>query len=261
MIELKSPREIEKMRAAGMLVARALARVREVVAPGVTTAHLDAAATRVVVAAGGEMAFLGYRVGKLAFPANICASVNEEVVHGIPGPRVLTAGDIVSVDVGVRLAGFYADAAVTLPVGPVDVGTERLLATTRECLERAVQAARPGRRLSDIARAVEGLAAGRGYGVVREYVGHGIGRLLHEEPRVPNFVSHELLANDVVLAEGMTLAIEPMVNAGTAGVKTLANGWTVVTRDGRWSAHFEHTVAVSADGPLVLTRPDDGARP
>ncbi len=254
MIELKSAREIERMRAAGALVAQALARIAEIVAPGVTTGELDAAATAVVTAGGGRMAFRGQRSGSLSYPANICASVNEEVVHGIPGPRRLVEGDIVSVDVGVILDGFYGDAAATLPVGAIDAASERLVATTRECLARAIEAARPGRKLSDIARAVEQLAVGRGYGVVRDYVGHGIGRTLWEEPRIPNFVSRELLANDVVLAPGMTLALEPMVNVGGWAVRTQSNGWTVVTRDGRRSAHFEHTVALMDGETLVLTR-------
>jgi len=254
LIELKSPREIGKMRLAGAVVARVLARFGDLVAPGVTTADLDAAAVEVVREADGEMAFLGYRAGHLPpFPGSICASVNEEVVHGFPGPRELAEGDIVSLDVGVRLNGYYGDAAVTLAVGEIDAEAERLLSVTQEGLRRAIAAARPGGRLSDIARAVESHVTANGFSVVRDYVGHGIGRRLHEEPRVPNFVSRDLLANDVVLAEGMTLAIEPMVNAGSAAVRSLANGWTVVTRDGKRSAHFEHTVAVTADGAEVLT--------
>lgn len=260
MIEVKSPREIEKMRRAGALTARALARLAELVAPGTSTADLDAAATGVVTAAGGTMAFRGYRAGELPpFPGNICASVNEEVVHGFPGPRRLVEGDIVSLDVGVLLDGFYGDATVTLPVGAVDDEARRLLQTTQECLARAIAAVRPGARLSDIARAVETHARAAGFGVVREFVGHGIGRRLHEDPRVPNFVSRDLLAHDVELAEGMTLAIEPMINAGTGAVRVLGNGWTVVTRDGRRSAHFEHTVAVTATGAEILTRDDAAA--
>ena len=247
------------MRSAGALVARAIRRFREIVAPGVTTGELDAAAREVVRKGGGEMAFLGYRAGNLPpYPAGICASVNEEVVHGIPRPRRLVEGDIVSLDVGVRLDGFYGDAAVTLPVGEVDEESQRLLAVTEEALRRAIAAVRPGGRLSEIGRAVQSFVEANGFSVVRDYVGHGIGRRLHEDPRVPNFVSREVLANDVVLAEGMTLAIEPMVNAGSAGVRSLADGWTVVTRDGRRSAHFEHTVVVTAGGAEVLTREPDG---
>lgn len=249
MIVCKSPAELERMRAANLLVADVLARVAALVAPGVTTADLDAFAEREVRARGAEPAFKGYR----GFPATLCTSVNDEVVHGIPSPkRVLRAGDIVSVDMGVRLDGFYGDSAVTVPVGRIAPEAGRLLDVTREALWAAIGEVKVGARVSDIGHAVQQYVEAHGFSVVREFVGHGIGAALHEEPQIPNYGER---GRGPRLAEGMVLAIEPMVNAGRPAVKVLRDGWTAVTKDGSLSAHFEHTVAVGADGPLVLTLP------
>jgi len=247
-IVCKSPAELELMKAANALVAEILAELRAAVAPGVTTADLDALAEQRVRAAGAEPAFKGYH----GYPATICASVNEEVVHGIPSGRALVEGDILSVDLGVRLEGFYGDAAVTLPVGAVSDEAAALLRVTEEALHRAIARARVGARISDLGHAVQTHVEAHGFSVVREFVGHGIGRKLHEDPQIPNYGPP---GRGPRLAEGMVLAIEPMVNAGKAPVKVLSDGWTAVTRDGSLSAHFEHTVAVTAEGPLVLTAP------
>jgi methionyl aminopeptidase len=245
-IVCKSPTEIEKMRAANQLVARVLQRLREAVAPGVTTQDLDLMAEQQVRAAGAEPAFKGYR----GFPATVCASVNEEVVHGIPSKRKLRPGDIVSLDVGVRLDGYYGDCAVTVPVGEITPEAAGLLAATQESLLRAIGQVKVGARVSDIGHAVQAYVEAHGYSVVREFVGHGIGKALHEEPQIPNYGEP---GRGPRLAEGMVLAIEPMVNMGKPGVKVLGDGWTAVTRDGSLSAHFEHTVAVTRDGADVLT--------
>lgn len=245
-IVCKSQPEIEKMRAANQLVARVLQRLREAVAPGVTTQDLDLMAEQHVRAAGAEPAFKGYR----GFPATVCASVNEEVVHGIPSKRKLRAGDIVSLDVGVRLDGFYGDCAVTVPVGEITPEAAGLLAATQESLMRAIGQVKVGARVSDIGHAVQAYVEAQGYSVVREFVGHGIGKALHEEPQIPNYGEP---GRGPRLAEGMVLAIEPMVNMGKPGVKVLGDGWTAVTRDGSLSAHFEHTVAVTREGAEVLT--------
>jgi methionyl aminopeptidase len=236
------------MKAANALVANVLAAVREAVAPGVTTGDLDALAEKQVRAGGAEAAFKGYH----GYPATICASVNEEVVHGIPSRRALLDGDIVSVDIGVLLDGFYGDAAVTVPVGRVSEQAAALLDATLESLHRAIAQVKVGARVSDIGYAVQHYVEARGFSVVREFVGHGIGQKLHEEPQVPNYGP---AGRGPRLAEGMVLAIEPMVNLGKAGVRVLSDGWTAVTKDGQLSAHFEHTVAVTADGALVLTAP------
>lgn len=246
MIVLKSADEVKAMRRAGRVVGEALARLGERVAPGVTTAELDRLAEDFFRRRGAAAAFKGYN----GFPATICASVNDQVVHGIPGDRTLEAGDIVSIDVGAVLDGFYGDAAYTFPVGEVTPEAARLLKVTRESLERGILEAREGNRLSDIGHAVQGWVEAQGFSVVREYVGHGIGRAMHEAPAIPNYGP---AGRGPRLKEGMVLAIEPMVNAGGYGVQSLEDGWTVVTLDGSWSAHFEHTVAVTADGPLVLT--------
>ena len=241
------------MRAANVLVADVLAALAALVAPGVTTGDLDAEAERLVRDAGAVPAFKGYR----DYPATLCASVNEQVVHGIPSPRALAAGDIVSLDMGVKLNGFYGDAAVTVPVGRVSDGAATLLRVTREALEKGIEQARIGGRISDIGHAIQRHVEAHGFSVVREFVGHGIGAALHEEPQIANYGEP---GRGPRLAEGMTLAIEPMVNVGRPGVKVLADGWTAVTRDGSLSAHFEHTVAVTKDGPLVLTRRSVPAR-
>jgi methionyl aminopeptidase len=204
----------------------------------------------VIRAHGATPEFKGYR----GYPASSCISVNEQVVHGIPGNRRLKEGDIVGIDVGARYKGYVGDNAATIPVGKVAAEASRLVETTRECLERAVAECVPGRRLSDIGRAVQSHAEARGYSLVREYAGHGIGTRMHEDPQVPNYVDAATLRRDVVLSEGLCLAIEPMLNAGSADVYVLDDEWTVVTKDGSLSAHWEDSVAVTKDGPVVLTR-------
>jgi methionyl aminopeptidase len=247
-IVCKSASEIERMRAANMLVADVLHELGTLVAPGVTTADLDVAAEKLVRAAGAEPAFKGYR----GYPATLCASINEEVVHGIPSKkRALGAGDIVSLDMGVKLNGFYGDSAVTVPVGRVSDNVLQLLKVTQEALELAIVQVRVGGRVSDIGHAVQRHVEANGFSVVREFVGHGIGSSLHEDPQIANYGEP---GRGPRLAEGMVLAIEPMVNMGRSAVKVLADGWTAVTKDGSLSAHFEHTVAVTRDGPLVLTQ-------
>jgi methionyl aminopeptidase len=244
----KSAAELDLMRAANALVAEILAELRDMVQPGVTTADLDAFAEARIRRAGGEPAFKGYH----GYPATVCASVNEEVVHGIPSRRQLVEGDIVSIDLGVQLDGYYGDAAVTLPVGRVSERAADLLRVTEQALHRGIAKARPGGRVSDIGHAVQAHVEAHGFSVVREFVGHGIGASLHEEPQVPNYGTP---GRGPRLTEGMVIAIEPMVNMGKPAVRVLGDGWTAVTRDGLLSAHFEHTVAVTVDGPLVLTAP------
>jgi methionyl aminopeptidase len=245
-IVCKSPAEIEKMRAASQLVARILDELAAMVAPGVSTADLDAAAEQKVRAAGAEPAFKGYR----GYPATLCASANEQVIHGIPNRTPLKAGDIISLDMGVKLDGYYGDSAVTVAVGQVDEPVKALLRVTQEALEKGIAQVRVGGRISDIGHAIQKHVEGNGFSVVREFVGHGIGASLHEEPQIANYGEP---GRGPRLAEGMTLAIEPMVNMGRPAVKVLADGWTAVTKDGSLSAHFEHTVAVTKDGPLILT--------
>lgn len=234
------------MREASVIVADVLARLSLLVEPGVTTADLDAAAEKLVREAGAEPAFKGYR----GYPATLCASVNDEVIHGIPSARALAEGDIISLDMGVKLGGFYGDSAVTVPVGRVSDRALELLRVTQEALEKGIAQVRLGGRVSDIGHAVQTHVEAHGFSVVREFVGHGIGASLHEEPQIANYGE---AGRGPRLAEGMTLAIEPMVNMGRAGVKMLADGWTAVTRDGSLSAHFEHTVAVTKNGPVILT--------
>ena len=246
MIVCKSPAELEKMRAANQLVAQILDELAAMVAPGVSTADLDAAAEAKVRAAGAEPAFKGYR----GYPATLCASVNEQVVHGIPNRTPMKAGDIVSLDMGVKLNGYYGDSAVTVPVGAVHEDIARLLRVTQEALEKGIAQVKLGGRISDIGHAIQQHVEANGFSVVREFVGHGIGASLHEEPQIANYGEP---GRGPRLAEGMTLAIEPMVNMGKAAVRVLGDGWTAVTKDGSLSAHFEHTVAVTRDGPLVLT--------
>ena len=246
MIVCKSPAEIAKMRLANELVADILQALRELVAPGVTTADLDAHAERAAREAGAEPAFKGYR----GYPATLCASINDEVVHGIPAGRALNEGDIISLDMGVKLDGFYGDSAVTVPVGHVSEDVQRLLRVTEEALQKGIAQVKLGGRVSDIGHAIQEHVEAEGFSVVREFVGHGIGAQLHEEPQIANYGEP---GRGPRLAEGMVLAIEPMVNMGKPAVKVLRDGWTAVTRDGSLSAHFEHTVAVTKDGPLVLT--------
>jgi len=248
-IHCRSTGEIARLRAANQLVARVLAQLAGAVADGVTTADLDALAERLVRAAGAEPAFKGYR----GYPATLCASVNQEVVHGIPSKaRPLRRGDIVSLDMGVKLDGYFGDSAVTVAVGEVPEETQELLRVTRASLERAIAQVRVGGRLSDIGHAVQEYVEAHGFSVVREFVGHGIGEKLHEEPQIPNYGQP---GRGPKLAEGMVLAIEPMVAMGKPEVKVLGDGWTAVTKDGSLAAHFEHTVAVTASGPLVLSAP------
>ena len=234
------------MRAANQLVAQVLEELAAMVAPGVSTADLDAAAERSVRAAGAEPAFKGYR----GYPATLCASVNQQVVHGIPNRTPLKSGDIVSLDMGVKLNGYYGDSAVTVPVGSVQDDVAKLLRVTQEALEKGIAQVKVGGRISDIGHAIQAHVEAHGFSVVREFVGHGIGASLHEEPQIANYGEP---GRGPRLAEGMTLAIEPMVNMGKPAVKVLADGWTAVTKDGSLSAHFEHTVAVTKSGPLVLT--------
>ncbi len=256
MIVRKSPEDLEKMRRSGLLVWSVLQELAGMVQEGITTMDLETTAERMIRDAGAKPAFKGYFVPAVgeSYPFVLCTSVNEEVVHGMPSAkRVLKKGDVVSIDTGASLDGFYGDSAVTIPVGEVDEKTARLLQTTRESLELAIDKMRPGNRLFDVCEAVENHVVGQGFTVVREYVGHGIGSRLHEEPQVPNYVDRR--NENPRLKEGMVLAIEPMVNAGRPETRVLADRWTAVTRDGSYSAHFEHCVAVTGNGPWVLTRP------
>ena len=247
MIVCRSAAELERMREAGRLVGEVLTELSAAVGPGVNTAELDELAETRIRQAGATPAFKGYH----GYPATICASINEEVIHGIPsGRRVLAEGDIISIDVGAALDGYYGDSAVTLPVGRVSEQAATLLRVTEESLYLAIERARPGCRVSDIGHAVQRHVEAFGLSVVREFVGHGIGVRMHEEPQVPNYGEP---GHGPRLAEGMVLAIEPMVNAGKPAVKVLADGWTAVTRDTSLSAHFEHTVAVTAGEPWILT--------
>lgn len=247
MIVRKSAAEIEIMREAGRISARALRLVGEAVRPGVTTLELDEVAEEAIVAAGAVPAFKGYH----GFPATLCTSLNDQVVHGIPSNAcTLAEGDIVSVDVGAIFEGYYGDNAATFPVGHVSTEATRLLETTERSLQAGIAACVVGGHLFDIGAAVQSVAEGGGFGVVREYVGHGIGSAMHEDPNVPNY---GVAGTGTLLRSGMVFAIEPMINAGGFAVDALPDGWTVVTRDGSLSAHFEHTVAITEDGPLVLT--------
>ena len=248
MIELKTAREIEMMRRAGRIVAEVLQELHQAVKPGVTTRALDAMAQAGIERRGGKPAFLGYR----GFPATLCTSVNDQVVHGIPGDRVLRAGDIIGLDLGAIVDGYYGDAAITVPVGAVTPEVARLLDVTREALLRGIAQAVAGSRLENISAAVQHHAEEAGFAVVRQFVGHGIGRRLHEDPAVPNFGRPD---HGPRLTAGMVLAIEPMVNMGGPEVKVLADGWTAVTKDHSLSAHFEHTVAITERGPEILTLP------
>jgi methionyl aminopeptidase len=234
------------MRLPGEIVGGAHERVREALKPGVTTAELDRLVEEYIREKGGTPAFKGYR----GFPASVCASVNEEVVHGIPGSRTLEEGDIVGVDIGVRAGGFYADAAQTLPVGSVSKEAQDLLRVTRESLYQGIERARVGNRMGDVSHAIQEFVEKAGFSVVRSLVGHGIGRAMHEDPQVPNFGP---AGKGPELKAGMALAIEPMVNIGRHEVEVLDDSWTVVTIDGSLSAHFEHTVAITDNGPVVLT--------
>jgi len=240
------------MRLAGSIVAEALVEAERLAVPGLETADIDRKVEEFVVARGAELLFKGYR----GFPASTCISIDEEVVHGIPGPRRIQAGDIVSIDIGVKFDGWCADAARTFPVGKISAEKAALVAATRGALEAAVRGLYPGMKLVELARIVQDYVESRGFSVVRNFVGHGIGRQMHEEPQIANFVDGSVRQATTVLPEGAVLAIEPMVNAGTFEVDVLANGWTVVTRDRKPSAHWEDTVAITAGGPLVVTALD-----
>ena len=248
MIVLKTDREIGYMRDAGKIVGQTLLELKKAIVPGVTTLELDRIADQYIRHAGAIPAFKGYG----GFPANICTSVNEQVVHGIPGSRQLKNGDVISLDVGTKLNRYYGDAAITVPVGDVDDELQKLLTVTEESLYRGIEKAIKGNRLSDISHAVQLHAESHGYGVVRDYVGHGIGQRMHEDPQIPNYGPP---GRGPLLKNGMVLAIEPMINLGTPEVEVLADDWTVVTEDGKISAHFEHTVAVTDGEPLILTLP------
>jgi methionyl aminopeptidase len=253
MIVLRSRQEIELIRAACQIVADVLQRLGEVVAPGVSTAELDELAEKWTRERGAVPAFKGYNVGGRVYPSSLCVSINEEVVHGMPSPkRVLKAGDIVGLDYGAVYKGYYGDSAVTVAVGEVSETAERLMRVTRESLYCGIENMRVGNRIRDISAAIQKHAESHGYGVVRDFVGHGIGQRLHEEPQVPNYVG---AGQNPRLKEGMVLAIEPMVCEGTYEVEVLQDGWTAVTRDRRLAAHFEHSVAVTANGPEILTLP------
>jgi methionyl aminopeptidase len=247
MIICKSAAEIEKLRRSGQLVRKILEETRRQVKPGVTTLDLEKFVERRLAQSGAKPAFKGYR----GYPCCLCASVNEQIVHGIPSNRRLNEGDIVSLDLGVIIDGYYGDAALTVPIGQISDSLQRLLRVTEESLQLAISQARVGNRLGDVSSAVEEHVVSNGFSVVREFVGHGIGRQLHEEPQIPNFGQP---GYGPLLKEGMVLAIEPMVNVGGPGLRILEDQWTAVTSDGAYSAHFEHMIAVTQNGPDVLTR-------
>jgi methionyl aminopeptidase len=252
MVILKTPEEIEKIAASGRVLAKTHRLLRGKARPGVTTAELDEAAERFIRSQGGEPVFKGYK----GFPGSICASPNSMVVHGIPGSYRLKRGDVLSVDVGVELDGWVSDAAVTLPIGGVTPVAQRLLAATRASLYEAVEQCRAGNRLGDVSHAVQARVEADGFSVIRSLVGHGVGRSMHEDPQIPNFGDP---GTGRPLEEGMVLAVEPMVNAGGAGVRMGSDGWAVYAQDGSLAAHFEHTVAITAEGPRILTPWDDEA--
>ncbi|MEX2673097.1 MAG: type I methionyl aminopeptidase [Phycisphaeraceae bacterium] len=255
-ISLKSRAEIAKMRAAGRIVHEALRRCRAACRPGVTTAELNAEAEKLIEGTPGAVGLFKwyptYREGE-GFPAVTCISVNDEVVHGIPGDRVIGEGDLVSVDCGVRIDGWCGDSATTILVGQVSPEQRRLCEVTEHVLQIAIENIRPGRTWSRVARQMQNYAERAGFSVIKDFVGHGIGQSMHEEPKVPNFVSRDLLRHDIELKPGMVLAVEPMCTLGTEQVRVLKDGWTVVTADGRPAAHYEHTIAVTEDGCEVLT--------
>ncbi len=252
-IEIKTPDQFELMRAAGLVVADTLSLLRNSVKPGITTRDLDEIAGESISSAGAEPSFLGYH----GYPAVVCISVNDEIVHGIPGDRVINAGDVVSIDCGAIVEGWHGDAAVSVAVGEPSAEVRELLRVTEEALWRGLAKAVAGGRLSDIGHAVETLVRAEGdYGIVEEYVGHGIGTSMHMDPSVPNYGEP---GHGPELLVGMALAVEPMINLGSRHTRVLGDDWTVVTQDGRWSAHFEHTVAITEQGPWVITAHDGGA--
>jgi methionyl aminopeptidase len=252
MIYLKSKEEIDKMRSAAQVVVEALEKLKENVVPGVSTWDLDRMAEELAIKKGAKPAFKGYS----NYPASVCFAVNDEVVHGIPSKKkILREGDIVGLDFGVSLEGYYGDSAITVPVGDVSSLAQKLMAVTKESLNRGIAEAYPGNRLFDISGAIQTYVEEEGFSIVRSFVGHGIGRKLHEDPQVPNFVPENgNHGKGIKLKPGMVIAIEPMVNVGRPDIKILNDGWTAVTVDGTLSAHFEHTVAVTDEGPVVLTQ-------
>lgn len=247
MIILKTKQEIEQLRICNQTVASVLKELKQAIEPGITTRELNDIAEKSIKAQGAIPAFKGYR----GFPASLCTSINEQIVHGIPDGRELKEGDIISLDLGAKLNGFYGDAAMTFPVEKVGNKAKELLKVTEEALYKGIEQARVGNRLSDISQSIQAWVESHGFSVVRDFVGHGIGRSLHEEPQIPNFGTP---VPNPRLQEGMVLALEPMVNEGSYGIKTLPDGWTAVTADGRLSAHFEHSIAISNDGPIILSK-------
>ena len=251
MITLKSVREIEVLRRANVIVAEILDELKEKVAPGVTTLELDSLAEELTHKKKATPAFKGYKMAGRVYPRSLCVSVNEEIVHGIPSDRVLKEGDIVGLDFGVIYEGFYGDSAVTVGVGKPSEAAERLMRVTEEALYRGIEQLRDGKRLGDLSSAIQKTVESAGFSVVRAFVGHGIGKQLHEDPPVPNYGEPE---RGIRLKEGMVLAIEPMVNAGSCEVQIKEDGWTAVTSDGSLSAHFEHSVAITQNGPYILSK-------
>ncbi len=253
MIILKTPREIQIMREANLIVADILDRIGEIVAPGITTGEMDALARKLIAKAGAIATFKGYQMrNQRPYPAAICSSVNEEIVHGIPGPRVLKEGDIVGVDVGVTHKGYVGDAARTYAVGEISPEARKLLQVTEESLYKAIERCKRGNRLRDVSGAVQAHVEANGFSVVRDFVGHGVGRKMHEPPQIPNYRGQGWNPR---LEVGMVLALEPMVNEGTWQIRLLADEWTAVTADGKLSAHFEHSVAITDNGPYILSKP------
>lgn len=246
MIIYKSPREIEKIRLAGVIFKKTLELLSENIRPGITTAELDRLAGDFIKAQGGKPSFKGYN----GFPANICTSVDDEVVHGIPGNRKVEEGQVIGIDIGVYKDGYHSDAAWTFAVGTIDDESQRHLEVGQQCLRYAIEAARVGNFIGDISYAIQSHAERNGYSVVRDLVGHGIGQRMHEEPQIPNYGEPH---SGIPLKPGLVIAIEPMINAGVYQVKMLDDNWTIVTADGKWSVHFEHTIAVTEDGPMILT--------
>jgi len=248
-IVCKSEREIEIMREAGRIVAEALSITKEIAKEGVTTEELNTKLEKYVLQKGGIPVFKGYR----GYPKSICTSINEEIVHGIPDQRKLCDGDILSVDIGVEYRKYVADAAITIPIGEISEEVENLLKVCEEALDKAIEAACTNKKLSEVSRSIQNHVENQGFSVIRDYTGHGIGRQMHEDPQIPNFVSKELLKADEILLQGMALAIEPMICAGKYDTEVLENRWTVVTKDRKLSAHFEHTVVVTENGAEILT--------
>ncbi|MDR4505295.1 MAG: type I methionyl aminopeptidase [Candidatus Scalindua sp.] len=250
MITCKSEREIELMRKAGRIVADALALARDLAKNNVTTETLNSELEKYVIQKGGKPVFKGYR----GYPKSICTSINEEIVHGIPSERSLKDGDILSVDIGVEYRNYVADAAITIPIGVVSHDVQKLLNVCETSLMKAIGILRSNIKLSEVSRMIQNYVESNGFSVVRDYTGHGIGRQMHEEPQIPNFVNDELLKDDKTLLKGMALAIEPMICAGGYATEVLKNNWTVTTRDRKFSAHYEHTVVVTEDGADILTK-------